>query len=188
MLYSTAEESRPPESMWSLKRQIRALGILFLVTILFACGFAVELVRNSDAARITDAQHQLEQAATQMQARYEYLAQSFQQRNLPAPDTQADNRLLTALTACVLSGMPRVEGGFYFKTGSHLVDYAYPTYQGSGIKTDIPPESSQRSSQLHSRRLKLEAPRRKESTLLPTRCSFGRSRWSVKDHRSAPSG
>ena len=134
----TAEVSTQPGTRWSLKRQIRALGLLSLVTILFACGFAVQLVRHSNAARIADAQHQLEQAATQMQQRYAYLAQSFQQRKLPAPETAADNRLLTSLTASVLSGMPRVEGGFYFTHGSQVVGYAFPTYQGSGAKTDIP--------------------------------------------------
>lgn len=131
--------TQPGLSEWSLKRQIRALGVLFLVTILFACGFAVELVRHSDAARIADAEHQLEQGATQMQARYAYVAQSFKQRNLPGPETSGDDRLLTSLTASVLSGMPRVEGGFYFTNGSHLAGYAYPTYQGSGAKADIPP-------------------------------------------------
>ncbi len=123
----------------SLKRQIRALGILFIVTILLACALAVELVRNSDAARIADAERQLEQAAEQLQARYSYIAQAFRQRNAAMPDTTADDRLLRSITAAVLAGMPRVEGGFYFKNGSQLVGYAYPTYQGSGPKADIPP-------------------------------------------------
>jgi signal transduction histidine kinase len=134
----TAEESARPESRWSLKRQIRALGILFLVTILLACGFGVQLVRNSDAARIADAQRQLEQATAQLQSRYAYLADDFKQRNLQGPSTATDNRLLTSVTASVLAGMPRVEGGFYFASGSDLLGYAYPTYQGSGPKPDIP--------------------------------------------------
>jgi len=135
----TADVLKEPGSRWSLKRQIRALGVLFLLTILLACAFAIELLRHSDAARIADSQHQLEQAATQIQQRYAYVAQSFQQRKLPAPEMPADNRLLSSLTASVLSGLPRVEGGFYFTNGSQLVGYSYPTYQGSGAKADIPP-------------------------------------------------
>lgn len=188
MSYLATELATRPGSRWSLKRQIRALGVLFLVTILFACGFAVELVRHSDAARIADAQHQLEQAAMQMQARYAYVAQSFEQRKSPAPETSADSRLLTSLTASVLSGMPRVEGGFYFTNGSQLVGYAYPTYQGSGHKADLPPAEQPTILQSRSRRSILEVSSRKESIQLPTCCSFGRSRWNVKDHRLAPSG
>jgi len=134
----TAEESARPESRWSLKRQIRALGILFLVMILLACGFGVQLVRNSDAARIADAQRQLEQATAQLQSRYAYLAENFKQRNLQGPSTATDNRLLTSITVSVLAGMPRVEGGFYFAGESELLGYAYPTYQDSGPKPDIP--------------------------------------------------
>ncbi len=116
----TAEESVQPESRWSLKRQIRALGILFLVTILLACGFGVQLVRNSDAARIADAQRQLEPATAQLQSRYAYLADDFKQRNLQGPSTATDNRLLTSIPASVLAGMPRVEGGFAGLRVSHL--------------------------------------------------------------------
>ncbi len=136
---SSAEASTRPISRWSLKRQIRALGVLFVVTILLACAFAVEMVRDSDAARIVDAEHQLQQAAVQLQARYAYVAQAFKQRNVPEPGTPADNHLLTSITASVLAGTPRVEGGFYFASGSQLLGYAYPTYQGSGPKSDIPP-------------------------------------------------
>jgi signal transduction histidine kinase len=124
---------------WSLKRQIRTLGVLFLVTILLACAFAVELVRNSEAARIGDAQRQLDHATAQLQSHYSYVAQGFRQRNVAEPDTAADNHLLASITASVLAGIPRVEGGFYFSAGSQLLGYAYPTYQGSGPKSDIPP-------------------------------------------------
>jgi signal transduction histidine kinase len=136
---NTDASDRPVSSWWSLKRQIRALGILFILTILLACVFAVQLMRNSDAARIADAERQLEQATAQLRAHYSYVAQAFKQRNVVGPDTAADNRLLTSITASVLAGMPRVEGGFYFANGSRLLGYAYPTYQGSGPKSDIPP-------------------------------------------------
>jgi hypothetical protein len=136
---SNQEPPVRPSSRWSLKRQIRALGVVFVVTIVLACGFAAELVRNSDAARIADAEHQLDRAAAQLRAHYAYVAQAFRQRKVAAPDTEADGRLLTSITAAALAGMPRVEGGFYFAGGSRLLGYVYPTYQGSGPKSDIPP-------------------------------------------------
>jgi His Kinase A (phospho-acceptor) domain len=135
----SAEMWSRPSSRWSLKRQIRMLGLLFLVTILLACGFAVDMVRNSDAARVADAGHQLEQAAAQVQSHYSYVARAFKQRKVTGSGTAAENRLLTSITATALTPMPRVEGGFFFADGSQLVGYAYPTYQGSGPKSDIPP-------------------------------------------------
>jgi signal transduction histidine kinase len=132
----SADKASRSSSRWSLKRQIRALGILFTATILLACALAVELVRYSDAARTVDAERQLEQAATQLRTHYSHVAQAF--RQTPEPVTAADNRLLASITASVLAGLPRVEGGFYFRTGSQFLGYAFPTYQGSGPKSDIP--------------------------------------------------
>jgi len=136
---SKAELSGQSRPRWSLKRQIRALGVVFVVTIVVACGLAAQLVRNSDAARIADAERQLDRAAVQLRAHYAYVAQAFRERKVAGPDTAADNHLLISVTAAVLAGMPRVEGGFYFADGSRLLGYAYPTYQGSGPKSDIPP-------------------------------------------------
>jgi len=124
----SADKSDRSSSRWSLKRQIRALGILFVSTILLACAFAVELARNSDAARIADAERQLDQATAQLLAHYSYVAKAFKQRNVAEPDTAADNRLLVSITASVLAGMPRVEGGFYFASRSQFLGYAYPTF------------------------------------------------------------
>jgi signal transduction histidine kinase len=135
----SAQASDRPSSRWSLKRQIRALGTVFIVTIVLACAFAVEMVRNSDAARVADAERQLEQATQQLRQHYSYVAQVFSHPKVAGSETQADERLLTSITASALAGMPGVEGGFYFAGGSQLFGYAYPTYQGSGPKSDVPP-------------------------------------------------
>ncbi len=175
-------------SRWSLKRQIRALGVLFVVTILLACASAVDLVSNSDAARIADAERQLEQAASQLRAHYIYVARAFEQRNVAGPDTTVDNRLLVSITASVLAGMPRVEGGFYFKNSSELLGYAYPTYQGSGPK----PTFHQRNSRLFSwspgRPSILVAWCARELTPPLIRCCFERFRSREPAHRLGPSG
>jgi signal transduction histidine kinase len=46
--------------------------------------------------------------------------------------------LLQSLTVVALGGLPGVEGGFYRAEGGRVLGYAYPTYRGSGPKTDIP--------------------------------------------------
>jgi signal transduction histidine kinase len=139
MANASTEISGRPSWRRSLKRQIRTLGVLSIITILLASGLAVELVRNSDASRITDAEHQLQQAATQLQAHYSYATQASKQTRVASPGPPNNNRLLTSITASALASMPRVEGGFYFTNGPQLLGYAYPTYQGSGPKSDIPP-------------------------------------------------
>jgi signal transduction histidine kinase len=119
------QDSSARSSRSSLRRQIRAFGVLFVVTIVLACGFAVELVRHSDAARIADAHRQLQHATAQLQALY-------------INRVRNDNRALTSITSAVLAGMPGVEGGFYFTHDSQLLGYAFPTYQGTGPKSDVP--------------------------------------------------
>lgn len=47
-------------------------------------------------------------------------------------------RSLRTISNDNLADAPGVEGGFYTKEGDRLLGYAYPTYLGSGPKTDIP--------------------------------------------------
>lgn len=45
---------------------------------------------------------------------------------------------MRSVTEATLAGVPEVEGGFYAEESNRLLGYAYPTYPGSGPKTDIP--------------------------------------------------
>src|SRR6266498_2862354 len=121
-----------------LKRQIRLLGILGLAAVLACLALAVALVRQSESARVADAATHLAQAASQMAERYDYLRRSFTEGRTRLPLDGGDDLFLHSLTATALSGLPGVEGGFYRASDQRLVGYAYPTYRGSGPKTDIP--------------------------------------------------
>jgi len=103
--------------------------MVFLVTILLACGFGVQLLRNSDVARISDAQRQLEQATAQLQSHYASLREDFKQRNLQGPSTETDNRLVTSILY--------ERNGFVGLRISHLSGFwTKARYSGGGAGND----------------------------------------------------
>lgn len=125
-------------SRWPLKLQIRLLAVFAIVTVLACVALAVALVRQGESARVADAIAHLDRATGQMVAQYDYLRRSFEERGSASPLATGDDGLLQSLTAVALGGLPGVEGGFYRAEGGRVLGYAYPTYRGSGPKTDIP--------------------------------------------------
>lgn len=122
----------------SLKHHIGVLGILALATLIVAAGFGWMILRHSESAQGADAEHLLERAAEQLAVRYGSLPTSEDQRH-PTPPLQPENEpTLRSVTEATLAGMSGVEGGFYSAEADRLLGYAYPTYPGSGPKTDIP--------------------------------------------------
>jgi signal transduction histidine kinase len=124
---------------WSLRGQIRALGAMVFATVVLAVVLGVLLLQQSQSARVADAAHHLDRALNQLVERYAYLRGSFAERRMADPLESGDEPLLQSLTDATLAGVPGVEGGFYSTVDRRLLGYAYPTYLGSGPKTDIPP-------------------------------------------------
>ncbi len=91
------------------------------------------------SARVADAARHLDRALNQLAERYAYLRRSFAEHHMADPLESGDEPLLQALTDATLAGVPGVEGGFYSTADRRLLGYAYPTYHGSGPKTDVPP-------------------------------------------------
>jgi signal transduction histidine kinase len=124
---------------WSLKRQIVLLALLALGTVASAAFLGAQVLHETEAARVGDAAQQLERAANRLAERYDYLRGSLGAHGGgAAPLNTGDENMLHSLTESSLGGLPGVEGGFYAAQGSRLLGYAYPTYEGSGPKTDIP--------------------------------------------------
>ncbi|HJY85053.1 MAG TPA: ATP-binding protein [Candidatus Binatia bacterium] len=123
---------------WSLRRQIGVLGLMVLVTVFLATALALQGLRQTEAARVADALRQLDRARSQLVDRYEYLRGSVHERQTANPLRSGDDQILRALTETTLAGVPSVEGGFFSTENGRLLGYAYPTYQGTGPKTDIP--------------------------------------------------
>jgi len=134
LVYNTAMNPR----RWSLKRQIQTLGALAVVTLVLVAVLGVFLLRQTESARVADADRQLERAVTQLVERYDYLRTAFDEQRTTTPLRSGDDGLLRLLAEVVLAAYPGVEGGFYAVESTRLLGYAYPTYQGSGRKTDVP--------------------------------------------------
>jgi signal transduction histidine kinase len=132
----------------SLRRRVIALGVLALATVVGSLVMAVWLLRQTESARISEADLRLDAAVEQLGARYEYLRGSYLQAGTRGPLVTEDGPALRALTESVLTGFAGVEGGFWSKPGQKLIGYAYPTYGGTGPKTDVPAAEQPRIEQL----------------------------------------
>ena len=122
----------------SLKQHIGVLGVLALITLLWGTGLGVVALRQTESARVTGATGLMAGAVDQLTRRYDYLRDSFEERQAVDPLRLDSDELLRSLTEATLAGFPGVEGGFYAVSGERLLAYAYPTYSGSGPKSDIP--------------------------------------------------
>lgn len=113
------------------------LGVLVALTIVSAALLSIQIFRMTESARTTDAGRQLQLVA-------ERLARHYRDEQENTRATQASDEffhnddLLQRMTQVALADVPGVEGGFYSVRDRRLLGYAYPTYLGSGPKTDIP--------------------------------------------------
>lgn len=116
--------------------------MLALATLTIAASFGWLILRHTESSQSAEAEHLLDRAADQLAARYDYLKSSFDERHTAAPLRAENEQLLRSVTEATLAGLSGVEGGFYAAEADRLLGYAYPTYPGSGPKTDIPAAES----------------------------------------------
>ena len=116
--------------MKSLRGQLVVFWIL-LFAICVALGvMMVTLYRSSAGAQVAEGRAMAEQSCRAIAGRYA--------KSVPDPAPEAPQLdLLQVLLQLVLIEAPHVEGGVWQRTGSWLA-YAYPSYEGSGVKRDIP--------------------------------------------------
>lgn len=122
----------------SLKRLIQALGILVCITLVSGAYLGLAIFRSTESARITEAQAQMNLALERITRTYENGTRSsspVRSGNIPLLHDSDALRIITLKSLEDLSGL---EGGFFAAEKGHLLGYAYPTYAGSGPKTDIP--------------------------------------------------
>ena len=115
-------------------RSLRAQLIFFWTLLLGVCvALAVVMVtlfRSSAGAQLAAGTTAAERSCSAIATRYA--------KSLPDPaPAQPQIDLLQVLLQLVLLEAPQVEGGIW-QAKSGLIAYAYPTYEGSGVKRDIP--------------------------------------------------
>jgi signal transduction histidine kinase len=107
---------------------------------LIACGavsvLLVQLYRQSTAAQVGRAEAVVARACDLIRDRYQFYTVGWQG---PAPALGDDvlHRDLTAAVTLALARQDDVEGGIWQVEAGSLA-YAFPTYEGSGPKTDLP--------------------------------------------------
>ena len=121
-------------------RSLRGRLIVLLVLLVAAAGAAgalmVGLFRQSATAQVGQAEAEIGRACDAIGSAYRFYSAGWQG---PAVGSNNDalRRDLTTVVQTALRDRPGIEGGIWQGDAGSLA-YAFPTYQGSGPKTDVP--------------------------------------------------
>ncbi len=135
---SAVRQGRLAGSRRSVKRRIQALGILVGLTLVSAAFLGLQIFTMTESARMAEATTQLNLAMERMARHYELAERSRAPSDLESAPLIEDARTLRAIALESLADLRGLEGGFYASSSGRLHGYAFPTYSGSGPKTDIP--------------------------------------------------
>jgi signal transduction histidine kinase len=119
----------------SLQVRLLALVLLLVVAAVVIGALMVGLFRQSATARVGQANAELEQACEAISDTYRFYSAGWQ-----GAEAGEDSTFRGGLTTVVQSALRRrvgVEGGIWQRQRGSL-SYAYPTYEGSGPKIDLP--------------------------------------------------
>jgi signal transduction histidine kinase len=119
----------------SLQARLLALVLLLIVAAIAIGALMVGLFRQSATARVGQAGAELERACDAISDAYRFYSAGWQ-----GAEAGADSSFRGGLTTVVQSALRQrvgVEGGIWQRNRGSLA-YAYPTYEGSGPKTDLP--------------------------------------------------
>jgi signal transduction histidine kinase len=127
----------------SLRARLIILGMMMALVVAIGLVVAALLVNSGARAVLANTVSQLHDVAGEMARDYGARARYTSAHGYGSPLAEADavtgkiNPL--AITAgLALRGYPRTEGGFYSAARRAVVGYAFPTYEGTGAKTDVP--------------------------------------------------
>ena len=123
-----------------MPRSLRSRLVMILILLAAAataCGFVMfALFQQSTTAQIGQAAAIADRACDAIGRSYRFYAAGSNEGRLNVRDAEV-KRSLTAVTASALHDQPGVEGGLW-QADAGAIAYAFPTYEGSGPKTDVP--------------------------------------------------
>ncbi|MGB6175868.1 MAG: HAMP domain-containing sensor histidine kinase [Methylocella sp.] len=120
----------------SLRGRLVVLLVLLAAAAIAAGMLMVGLFRQSAAARAGQAEAEIGRACDAIAGAYRFYRAGWRGQ-APALGDEPFRRGLTAAVQTALRNRPGVEGGIWQgEEGS--IAYAFPTYEGSGPKTDVP--------------------------------------------------
>jgi len=119
----------------SLQARLLALVLLLIVAAIATGALMVGLFRQSATARVGQANAELERACAAISDAYRFYSAGWH-----GPDASEDSAFRGGLTTVVQSALRQrvgIEGGIWQREKGSLA-YGYPTYEGTGPKTDLP--------------------------------------------------
>ena len=142
--------------MHSLRGRLIVLWLLLLASA-GATGFLLfEFYRQSAAAQIGQAEGAVARACRDIVDRYRFFSAGWTGAGLAGIDDRLRNEF-TGVVLAALAGAPGVEGGIWHARSGSLA-YAFPTYEGTGPKTDVPAAELSTIQQANADALRYERP------------------------------
>jgi signal transduction histidine kinase len=120
----------------SLRGRLIVLLLLLVVAAVAAGALMVGLFRQSATAQAGQAAAEISRACDAIGKAYAFYSAGWQGPTPPADDAALRGGLTTVVQTA-LRDRPGIEGGIW-QGGTGSLAYAFPTYQGSGPKTDLP--------------------------------------------------
>jgi signal transduction histidine kinase len=121
--------------MRSLRTRLIALWVMLVASALVTGFLMLQFYRQSANVQVGQAEETVIRACREIGERYAFFVAGWQGGN-GAIDDQLKSGLRDVVQAA-LGRMPGVEGGIWQSRGGSLA-YAFPTYEGTGPKTDLP--------------------------------------------------
>src|SRR5579863_1160736 len=121
----------------SLRGRLIALLLLLIAAAISAGALMFELFRQSATAQARQAQAEIGRACDAIDNAYRLLGADQAGPRQAAGGEETLSRNLTSVVQTALRDRAGVEGGVW-RDGAQSLAYAFPTYQGSGPKTDLP--------------------------------------------------
>jgi signal transduction histidine kinase len=140
----------------SLRARLLLVLLLVVAAAIAASALMVELFRQSATARIGQARAEVARSCDAIAQAY-----NFYLAGLPGAESRLDDpnfrRGLTAVVGTALRRRGGIEGGIW-QHGRESLAYAYPTYEGTGPKTDLPQAELPRIQEVNQSALRDEHP------------------------------
>lgn len=135
--------------MRSLRSRLLALWIMLVVSGVATGYLFFESFQQTSNARLARAEETVARACGDLADRYQFFVAGW-------PGGPLDDQLkqqLTAVAKTALAGANGVEGGFWQADEGSLA-YAFPTYEGTGPKTDLPAAELNRIREVNAEALR----------------------------------
>ncbi|TGD93433.1 sensor histidine kinase [Methylobacterium nonmethylotrophicum] len=124
-----------PPRLRSLRAHLLALWILLLASAAATAYLLTEFYTQSAAVQVAQAELQVARACREIGDRFAFFSAGWSGSVAQVDDTLKGQ--LTDVVVTALAAHPGVEGGIWTAAGGSAA-YAFPTYEGTGPKTDLP--------------------------------------------------